>query len=42
MADDNLDVLLRTTDNKTMSLEQSKKNLQTPKEKLMVFAKRCL
>lgn len=41
MADDNLDVLLRTTDNKTMSLEQSK-NLQTPKEKLMVFAKRCL
>ena len=25
MADDNLDVLLRTTDNTTMSLEQSKK-----------------
>lgn len=24
MADDNLDVLLQTTDNKTMSLEQSK------------------
>ena len=38
MADDNLDVLLRTTDNTTISLEQSK-NLITLNEKSMEFAK---
>jgi len=32
MADDNLDVLLRTTDNKTMSLEQSKKFTNTKRK----------
>lgn len=41
MADANLDVLLRTTDNTIISLEQSK-NLHTPKEKLTVFVKHCL
>lgn len=32
MADDNLDVLLRTTDNRTMSLEQSKKFTNTKRK----------
>lgn len=33
MADDNLDVLLKTTDNKTMSLEQSKKFANTKRKR---------
>lgn len=46
MADDNLDVLLRTTDNTTMSLEQSRKFNNTKRKingicKALTFLLRC-
>lgn len=40
MADDNLDVLLRTTDNTTMSLEQSKNSIIL-KGRSMEFVRHC-